>query len=192
MSSAYGGIETHTKPVTFLPLVDTLDDGSVVEIVAFGPEHLDVLHRLLNEIIAEGKTYPQEQELTIDQFRMYFQTAYVLKEGSKVLGSFYVKPNFPGRCSHICNGGFIVQPEQRGRGVGKALGRAFLKVAPAMGYRASMFNLVFENNTASVKLWNGLGFEIIGRLPKAGRLVGSDKLIDALMFYKEFASSEPQ
>ena len=26
-----------------------------------------------------------------------------------VAGCFYVKPNFPGRCSHVCNGGFIVR-----------------------------------------------------------------------------------
>ena len=26
---------------------------------------------------------------------------------------FYIKPNFPGRSSHYCNGGFIVDEEQR-------------------------------------------------------------------------------
>ena len=23
-----------------------------------------------------------------------------------IIGCFYVKPNYPGRCSHVCNGGF--------------------------------------------------------------------------------------
>jgi L-amino acid N-acyltransferase YncA len=141
---------------------------------------------LLNVIIEEGKAYPQEFPLEKEQFRNYFQTAYVCKQGETVLGAFYIKPNFPGRCSHICNGGFIVEPVHRGKGVGKAMGRAFIKIAPAMGYKASMFNLVFESNAASVALWKGLGFQVIGKLPGAGRMVGSDKLVDALMFHYSF------
>ena len=33
--------------------------------------------------------------------------AFVVRDvaSGAVLGAFYVKPNFPGRCSHICNGG---------------------------------------------------------------------------------------
>jgi hypothetical protein len=30
-----------------------------------------------------------------------------------VLGAFFLKPNFPGRCSHISNAGFIVQPAMK-------------------------------------------------------------------------------
>ena len=26
---------------------------------------------------------------------------------------FYVKPNFPGRCAHVCNGGFITKKNFR-------------------------------------------------------------------------------
>ena len=33
------------------------------------------------------------------------------------LGSFYVKPNYPGRSSHVCNGGFLVTDAARNRGV---------------------------------------------------------------------------
>jgi hypothetical protein len=31
----------------------------------------------------------------------------------EVLGCFYVKPNFPGRCGHVCNGGFITKAKFR-------------------------------------------------------------------------------
>ena len=37
------------------------------------------------------------------------------KMGQDILGCFYIKPNFPGRCAHICNGGFIVNPNYRGK-----------------------------------------------------------------------------
>lgn len=48
------------------------------------------------------------------------------------LGSFYVKPNYPGRSSHVCNAGFLVSKAARGKGVGKALGRQYLEWAPKL------------------------------------------------------------
>ncbi|KAK9766074.1 hypothetical protein K7432_005121 [Basidiobolus ranarum] len=166
------------------------------------------LHELFNEEIIEGNTYPQEECLDIQGFMNYFlgydcfieilaeedegvglceQEEDLVDWKKKVLGMFYVKPNFPGRCSHICNGGFFVNPVSRNKGVGSVMAKSFLKVAPALGYQASMFNLVFVNNIASIKLWRTLGFQEIGRIPKAGRLRGNpDELVDAIMFYYDF------
>jgi L-amino acid N-acyltransferase YncA len=91
---------------------------------------------------------------------------------------------------HICNGGFITADEFRGRGNGKIMAKAFLILAPALGYRASMFNLVFENNKASCSLWQSLGFRQIGVIPHAGRLKKKDsdeeEYVDAIMFYYDF------
>lgn len=63
-------------------------------------------------------------------------------EPDQVWGVFYIKPNFPGRCSHVCNGGFITDPRRRRRGVAKVMGYAFLRLARDLGYVASYFNLV--------------------------------------------------
>lgn len=63
-------------------------------------------------------------------------------ERLEVWGAFYIKPNFPGRCSHVCNGGFITDPRRRRRGVARLMGHAFLRFARDLGYRASYFNLV--------------------------------------------------
>lgn len=49
-----------------------------------------------------------------------------------------------------------------------------------------MFNLVFVNNEASVRLWRSLGFEEIGRIKHAGRLANSAELVDAIMFFMSF------
>jgi len=58
------------------------------------------------------------------------------------------------------------------------------------GYKASVFNLVFENNIASVRLWHSLGFREVGRIPKAGRLRNSpDQLVDAIVFYYDFEAA---
>ena len=48
------------------------------------------------------------------------------------LGSFYVKPNYPGRSSHICNGGFLVTEAARNRGVGRLMGEGYLEWAPKL------------------------------------------------------------
>lgn len=110
----------------------------------------------------------------------------------KQLGGFYyVKPNYPGRSSHICNAGFIVPTQSRGLRLGSVLGRSYLTFAPAFGYLASVFNLVYETNRASFKIWERLGFEVVGRVPKAGllRVPNEDReeYVDAFVIYKEFA-----
>ena len=89
---------------------------------------------------AENGTQLAEQQLKV--------AAAETKEGdggeaiSDVWGAFYIKPNFPGRCSHVCNGGFITEPRRRRRGVARLMGHAFLRFAKELGYKASYFNLV--------------------------------------------------
>lgn len=68
----------------------------------------------------------------------------------KVWGAFYIKPNFPGRCSHVCNGGFITDPRRRRRGVARLMGHAFLRLARDLGYKASYFNLVSASTAVAL------------------------------------------
>jgi len=105
------------------------------------------------------------------------------------VGFYYVKPNYPGRSSHICNAGFVVPPEHRGGGYGSALAKSYVYYAPKLGYQASVFNLVYVNNVASVKLWERLDFTKAGLIPRAGRLKmpgGGEEYVDAWVFYKSF------
>lgn len=101
----------------------------------------------------------------------------------EILGAFYLKPNFPGWCSHICNAGFIVQPAMRGQGIGRWMAETMLAIAPTKGYTAVMFNLVFATNEPSLNLWRSLGFSTLGRIPQAARLSESAS-IDAIMLYR--------
>jgi len=83
-----------------------------------------------------------------------------------------------------------VPHSMRGRKVGKALASAYCVYAPLLGYRASVFNLVFKNNIASLRLWESLGFQRAGVIPAAGRLKtgpnGEDEYVDATIIYKSF------
>ncbi|CAO3655810.1 unnamed protein product [Mucor fragilis] len=210
MSTAYGKIPKPATAIdldTILPIHKTLRDGSEGLIQKVDPNNkplVDFLHARFNAEIEDGSTYPQENLLNEQQFRDYFlgSDAFVMsKDGiiepntaynweDKIVGMFYIKPNYPGRCSHICNGGFFVMNSHRGKGAGVVMGEAFKVLVPAIGYKASMFNLVFENNPASIAIWRKLGFQEVGRVPNAGRLKNSpDKLVDALMFYYDFTTA---
>jgi ribosomal protein S18 acetylase RimI-like enzyme len=103
---------------------------------------------------------------------------------------YYIKPNYPGRSSHMCNGGFLVPSSTRGLGLGRIAARSFCFYGPAVGYRGSVFNLVYASNEASVKLWTKLGFVNVGCIPEAGRLkkVGGDveEYVDAWVVHGDF------
>jgi len=110
-----------------------------------------------------------------------------------IVGSYYVKPNYPGRSSHICNAGFVVPPNHWNRGYGRVLANSYLYYGPKLGYRGSVFNLVYTNNVASIKLWEGLGFTKAGLIPNAGRLKkegGGEEYIDAMIYYKSFTEND--
>lgn len=110
----------------------------------------------------------------------------------EVAGFYYIKPNYPGRSSHLCNAGFVVPPAGRGLGLGGVLGRSFLHYGAKAGYKGSVFNLVYVNNMASVKIWQRLGFTIVGRLPMAGLLKtedGGEELTDAYIIFKDFTGT---
>ncbi|KAL0484942.1 L-azetidine-2-carboxylic acid acetyltransferase [Acrasis kona] len=198
MSSAYGTISTPTsvQDVSSLLPIKLESKGNhfifIDRVDQNDEEQLSKLHEMLNHEIRNGNSYPQEAELTREQWKAYFLSAeaFVSKnEEGEVMGTFYIKPNFPGRCSHICNGGFITAINHRRKGAAKAMAQAFLILAPALGYKASMFNLVFETNVASVELWKSLNFQQIGRVPNAGRLKnarGEEQFVDALIFYNDF------
>ncbi|ORZ25139.1 hypothetical protein BCR42DRAFT_399452 [Absidia repens] len=211
MSSAYGTIPKPDSVVsldTILPIKKTLRNGTSASLQQVDPTNkalVSYLKGLCNHEIKTGTTYPQEQEMNDQGFADYFLAydSFVLVKDEpimpgkeydmqdKVLGCFYIKPNYPGRCSHICNGGFFTSTIHRGFGAGVAMGESFPTLASALGYQASVFNLVFENNTASVKIWRRLGYQEVGRIPKAGRLENSPgKLVDAIIFYKDFTETE--
>ncbi|MBE9200280.1 MULTISPECIES: N-acetyltransferase [unclassified Nodularia (in: cyanobacteria)] len=176
-----------------LPLDQVLKNELAVELDYMQPQEQEAVRSLLNVVINEGKTYPQNKPLSQAAFAAYWlsQDAFVVRTSAQdgihkpkeVLGAFYIKPNFPGMCSHICNAGFIVQPGLRGQGIGRFMGEAMLVIAANLGYEAVMFNLVFETNIPSVKLWQSLGFDIIGNIPRAVKLADG-QLVEALIFYR--------
>ena len=56
-----------------------------------------------------------------------------------------------------------------------------------LGFKSSLFNLVFANNAASVRLWRKLGFTELACIPKVANLNGSEDLVDAYQFHFDFS-----
>ena len=132
-----------------LPVRQKLNKGIVVELDWMHPQEQEQVRALFNTVIIEGKTYPQGKPLGEEEFTAYWlsRDAFVVRafedsstqlEGETVLGAFFLKPNFPGRCSHIANAGFIVHPVMRGQGIGRFMGQ-MVRIATSLGYWAVMF-----------------------------------------------------
>ncbi|MEM7553165.1 MAG: GNAT family N-acetyltransferase [Cyanobacteria bacterium P01_A01_bin.84] len=171
------------------PIYSNLKNDVKVELDYMHLQEVEQVRELLNIIILEGNSYPQIYPLSEAEFISYWMAnkSYVVrgcfKSGTKILGGFFVKPNFPGRCSHICNAGFIVNSQWRGQGIGRLMAETMLKVAAHLKYEAVMLNLVFETNIPSVRLWESLGFDTIGRIPQ-GVLLQKGERVDALIMYR--------
>ncbi|KAI9465302.1 hypothetical protein BJY52DRAFT_676225 [Lactarius psammicola] len=187
------------------------------------PGLVEYTHRIFAAEVEEGRTYPQEAPHTRAAFEAYFWAADVIvaigtnssdddRIGSgsgpdvveaaragrswedALVGFYYVKPNYPRRSSHICNAGFVIPPPHRQSGYGKTLGRSFLHYGPLLGYKASVFNLVYTNNTGSMRIWDSLGFVRASLIPRAGRLRREDdsreEWVDAVIYYRSFVDED--
>ena len=171
----------------YLPISAVVKNNRKVTLDRYADADEPEVHSIMQHIVnVEGDSYPQEDLSDLADFRAYYLShdVFVCKDSGsgEVLGSFYIKPNFPGRCSHICNAGFAVKVEARGQGIGSFLVQNYLQLARDLGYTASFFNLVFVCNEKSVALWRKFGFEEIGIVPKAGNLKGKG-FVDAMQFY---------
>lgn len=124
------------------------------------------------DIVAAGETYTYPLDLTSEQARELWSkpppgATVVLEEDGQVLGSATMGPNRPGRGSHVGTASFMVAPAGRGRGVGRRLGEHVVQWHRDEGFAAIQFNAVVETNTVAVRLWQSLGFAIVGTVPGA-------------------------
>lgn len=127
---------------------------------------------IFHEVVAAGDTYAYDPSWSSEQARNVWVEAppshtVVACEGSSVLGTAKMGPNRPGPGSHVATASFMVASHARGRGLGRALGEYALCWAREQGYAAMQFNAVVESNQAAVRLWQALGFQIIGTVPEA-------------------------
>ena len=127
---------------------------------------------IFQEVVGARDTYVYDPAWTSDEARNVWLEpppgrTVVAVDGARILGTAKVGPNRPGPGSHVATGSFMVASEARGRGIGRALGEYALEWAREQGYASMQFNAVVESNVAAVRLWQVLGFQIIGTVPEA-------------------------
>jgi GNAT superfamily N-acetyltransferase len=129
---------------------------------------------VVEHVVREGETYAYPLDLTSEQARHLWMepppgTTVVYEADGEILGTAKMGPNRPGHGDHVGTASFMVSPAARGRGVGRALGEHVVAWHREHGFRGIQFNAVVESNTAAVRLWRSLGFEIVGTVPGAFR-----------------------
>ena len=164
-----------------------------MEIRRYKESDWEQIWSIIEKVFRTGETYPYPPDITEKEAYSKWieapQVTYVCIEvcsenNNKILGTYYIKPNQPELGAHVCNCGYIVSENARGKGVATTLCEHSQQVAIDLGFRAMQYNLVVSTNTAAIHLWKKLGFEIIGTLPKAFKSK-SLGYIDALLMYKE-------
>ena len=146
---------------------------------------------IIQSVIKTGDTYPfAPDSLREKMFDFWFPAekyTYVAVSENKIVGTFFLKANQPDLGSHIANAGYMVAPKAKGKGIGRKMAEFSLAEARKLGYRAMQFNFVVKSNQIAVKLWQNLGFEIIGEIPEAIQH-RENGLTNALIMYRKLSS----
>jgi len=154
----------------------------------------DEIWRIFHEVVAAGDTYAFNPDTPREGALAYWFArgthTYVAKQesagdgvavrrestpppmviqGRDIVGTYILRPNQSGGGSHVANAAFMVAPEARGQGIGRAMGEHCLSEARRLGFRAMQFNFVVSTNQSAVRLWQQLGFKIVGTLSGAFR-----------------------
>ncbi len=149
--------------------------GLELAISVAGTDDHDELYDAFSAVVAAGEGYPQPPGLlAVADFEAYWldhkSLVAVARHRGRLAGSYYLRPNYPGRAAHIANAGYFVVPDLRGHGVGEALVRHSFGEARRLGFDAMQFNLVFESNPAR-RLYERLGFR---RAPERDSVVAEN------------------
>lgn len=151
------------------------------------PKDYDAVWAIFSAVVSEGTTYAYPPDTSReDALRLWIdapRACYVAERAGTVLGTYYIKTNQPGLGSHVCNAGYMVDAAARGQGVGRALCAHSLEEARRMGYHAMQYNLVVSTNEGAIRLWESMGFEMVGTLPDAFRHA-EQGYVDACVMYR--------
>ena len=148
---------------------------------------------VLKPVFRAGETYSYPRNMSESETRNAWMsvpaaTFVAVNEGGDVLGTYYLKPNQPGQGAHVSNCGYVVSDKARGQGVASRMCQHSQEEAVRRGFKAMQFNLVVSSNEVAVRLWQQLGFKIVGTLPEA---FNHPRLgyVDAYVMFKQLAAT---
>jgi ribosomal protein S18 acetylase RimI-like enzyme len=149
---------------------------ATVAIRAATPADADGIWAVLAPVIRGGEHFALARDMTREAALAYWfapdHDVFVALEGpggggGGIIGTYFVRANQQGGGAHVANAAYATAPDTRGRGVARAMCAHSLEHARARGFRAMQFNFVVATNERAVRLWQAMGFEVIGRIPAA-------------------------
>ena len=164
----------------------------MITIRSMNPTDWPTLWTIIEPVFRAGETYAFSPDISELEAHTAWvekpQMTYVAEDDSgTILGTYYIKPNQSGPGSHVCNCGYIVAKEARGKGVATLMGQHSQQEAQRLGFRAMQYNCVVSTNTVAIKLWQKLGLEIVGTLPEAFKHPQLG-YVDAFVMYKSLVA----
>lgn len=144
--------------------------------------------KVIEEVISSGDTYVFAPDSPKEKLLGFWfspeKKTYVSVFEKEVVGTFFIKDNQPDLGSHIANAGYMVSAKAKGKGIGREMAEFSIEEARKSGYKAMQFNFVVKSNENAVRLWQNLGFEIIGEIPEAFQHKEKG-LTNALIMYRK-------
>ena len=144
-------------------------------------------------MIRAGETYALDRDMSRDAALAFWMApenhAFVAVDGSRVIGTYFLRPNHHGGGHHVANCGYVTAPASTRKGVARAMCFHSLAEAGQRGFRAIQFNFVVSTNERAVRLWQSMGFGIVGRLPGAF-LHPMKGYVDVFVMYRDLAGSD--
>jgi len=151
------------------------------------PTDRDAIAGIILPTIRAGTTYAVDADMGEADALAYWldpgKETFVAEVDGVVLGTYYMRPNQAGGGRHVCNCGYMTLASASGRGIARAMCLHSLAHARSRGYRAMQFNFVVATNERAVRLWQSLGFQVVGRLPGAFQHPAQG-FVDALVMYQ--------
>ena len=132
----------------------------------------DAIWNIFHAVVAPGDTWSFAPTIGRDEALAYWfapaNRCFVAERDGNVAGTYILKPNIRPRFARR-ERRLHGRAECQGSGVGRGMGEHALREARRLGFRAKQFNFVVSTNEPAARLWQALGFRIVGTLPGAFR-----------------------
>jgi RimJ/RimL family protein N-acetyltransferase len=147
-------------------------------------EDVITLKQMFNKVVKEKRFLPTLHEIDVEDvedgwFDLRHQNFIIVAEiQGKIIGQVQLERLEDDASMHVCELGIIVDPDHRGKGVGRKLLKRAIETAKHVGFEKICLS-VFHTNLIAIALYKKFGFQEIGRRNK--QFLIENKYIDEIL-----------
>jgi hypothetical protein len=129
----------------------------MIKIRPFEEEDWAETWQIIEPVFRAGETCAFSPDITEKEARDVWvetpsATFVAVGENNEVIGTYFIKPNQPALGAHVCNCGYVVAENSRGKGVASDMCEHSQREAISKGFRAMQYNLVVSTNDGAFRL----------------------------------------